>query len=199
MFVGVNPSVGGGELQFLNAASQPVAVIEPGGNVGIGTTTPGAMLEVHGNVLLSAAGATITFADGTPQSTAWTGVLCGGDYAESVGMSDDRTHYESGDLIVVDADSPGKFLKSVEPYSTLVAGIYSTKPGVVGRRTTDAAAAKEEIPMASGRRMEPAHQPKQNHHRMEIHTQTSQEKAQVQIRAVEILAVALPGAGKAAL
>jgi hypothetical protein len=55
------------------------------GDVGIGTTTPGAKLEVDGSVkLTSGSGASITFADGTVQSTAYTGVTCGGDYAESV-------------------------------------------------------------------------------------------------------------------
>jgi hypothetical protein len=96
----------------------------PYGNVGIGTTTPGAMLEIDGNVKLTAnSGASITFADGTVQSTAYTGVTCGGDYAESVDVMGGRTKYEPGDLLVIDPDDPGRFLKSAEPYSTLVAGI----------------------------------------------------------------------------
>jgi len=42
------------------------------GNVGIGTTTPGATLEVNGNIKLTAGtGASITFPDGTVQSTAF--------------------------------------------------------------------------------------------------------------------------------
>lgn len=46
------------------------------GNVGIGTTTPGAKLEVDGSVkLTSNSGASITFQDGTVQSTAYTGVI----------------------------------------------------------------------------------------------------------------------------
>jgi len=36
-------------------------------------------------------------------------------------------------LLVIDPDAPGKFLKSNQPYSTLIAGVYSTKPGFVGR------------------------------------------------------------------
>jgi hypothetical protein len=122
----------------------------PYGNVGIGTTTPGSTLEVNGNVALTAnSGASITFADGTVQSTAWSGTLCGGDYAESVDVTGERTQYEPGDVLVVDSDHPGRFLKASGRYSTSVAGIYSTKPGLIGRRqTTDAKVASTEIPMA---------------------------------------------------
>jgi hypothetical protein len=120
------------------------------GNVGIGTTAPGAPLEVNGSVKLSAnSGGSITFQDGTTQSTAYTGVICGGDYAESVDVAGDRKSYAPGDVLVIGADNESDVLKSAEPYSTLVAGIYSTKPGTVGRRqTTDAKASKAEIPMA---------------------------------------------------
>jgi hypothetical protein len=119
------------------------------GKVGIGTSTPAAALEVNGSVKLTrGADASITFADGTIQSTAWTGVLCGGDYAESVDVSGKKVAYEPGDVLVIDKKNPGRFVKAAEPYSRLVAGIYSTKPGVVGRRSSDAGKAKEEVPMA---------------------------------------------------
>jgi hypothetical protein len=120
------------------------------GNVGIGTTTPGAMLEVDGNVkLTSGSGASITFADGTVQSTAYTGVTCGGDYAESVDAIGGQMDYVPGDLLVIDPKAPGRFLKSTKPYSTLVAGIYSTKPGTIGRReTTYAKTDTTAVPMA---------------------------------------------------
>jgi len=118
------------------------------GNVGIGTYTPTAKLELNGNLkLTSGSGATVTFADGTVQSTAWTGALCGGDYAESVGVAGDRESYAPGDLLVIDDTNPGGFLKSVEPYSTAVAGVYSTKPGALGRRQTTPKDPNE-IPMA---------------------------------------------------
>ena len=121
-----------------------------GGNVGIGTTTPGARVEVNGNLkLTSGSGSSITFADNTTQSTAWTGTACGGDYAESVDVSGDRTRYEPGDVLVIDVNAPGKFLKSNEPYSSAITGIYSTKPGFIGRRqTTDPKTSTSEIPMA---------------------------------------------------
>lgn len=134
-------------------------ISQSNGNVGVGTATPGAtppsgyvagtpILEVNGDIVLTNGnGGSITFQDGTTQSTAWTGALGGGDYAESVELSGDRTKYEPGDLLVVDKHAPSNFVKSSEPYSTMVAGIYSTKPGVVGRRQTSPKSA-DEIPMA---------------------------------------------------
>lgn len=120
------------------------------GNVGIGTTNPGAKLEVDGSIKLTASsGGSITFQDGTTQSTAFIPANCGADYAESVDVTGDRTKYEPGDILVIDPDAPGKFLKSNQAYSTLVAGIYSTKPGFVGRlHPEDAQTDKTEVPMA---------------------------------------------------
>jgi hypothetical protein len=127
-----------------------VTGIGASGNVGVGTTTPGAKLEVNGNVkLTSGSGASITFQDGSVQSTAYTGVTCGGDYAESVDVAGLRTSYEPGDVLVIGPDSGSDVIKSSEPYSTAVTGVYSTKPGVLGRRqTTELKASKTEVPMA---------------------------------------------------
>lgn len=131
-----------------NLSTSPLMTLTGAGSLGIGTTSPGAKLEIDGNVkLTSGSGASITYADGTTQSTAWTGVLCGGDYAESVDVNGDRTKYQPGDVLVIDARTPGHFLKSADPYSTSVTGIYATKPGVVGRRQTGPKKA-DEVPMA---------------------------------------------------
>jgi hypothetical protein len=52
-------------------------------------------------------------------------------------------------MLVIDSDAPGKFLKSNKAYSTLVAGVYSTKPGFVGRLQPPEPKTKEiEVPMA---------------------------------------------------
>lgn len=124
--------------------------LDPNGNVGIGTTVPGARLEVNGGIkLTSGTGGSLSFSDNTVQSTAWTGVLSGGDYAESVNVSGNRNTYEPGDVLVIDSVSEGNFLKSSTPYATTVTGIYSTKPGVTGRRQhTPSEHMKEEVPMA---------------------------------------------------
>jgi hypothetical protein len=122
--------------------------INGNGNLGIGTTTPGAKLEVNGSLRITAgSGASLTFADGTVQSTAYTGITCGGDYAESVDLAGSREQYSPGDLLAIDPNDPSKFHKSGEPYSTSVAGIFSTRPGTVGRRQTTSKG-PDEIPMA---------------------------------------------------
>ncbi len=161
--VGYNPQVYGTDTGFgylqggsskgigltANLGSTPNLYITHAGYVGIGTVSPGVPLEVNGIFKLTqGSGGHITFADGTMQSTAWTGAVCGGDYAESVDVAGGRAQYEPGDVMVIDPASSGGFLKSTEAYSTLVAGIYSTKPGVIGRRFTDPDKLKEEIPMA---------------------------------------------------
>jgi len=132
----------------IQGSATPVeaARIDGNGNFGIGTKSPGAKLEVKGNVKLSGGGS-ITFPDGSNQSVAWNGTLCGGDYAETVNASGDRQRYEPGDVLVLSEHSGSDVSKSSQPYSTLVSGIYSTKPGVVGRRQTGEKS-DTEIPMA---------------------------------------------------
>jgi hypothetical protein len=130
----------------------PVATFVNNGNVGIGTTSPSQLLEVNGTAQvdgsLNVGNGGIVFPNGGgTQTVAYTGVTCGGDYAESVNVAGNRTNYEPGDVLVIDPSAPGKFLKANQAYSTLVAGIYSTKPGTVGRRQTTAKS-PDEVPMA---------------------------------------------------
>lgn len=154
MVDGLNPSTNptAKALYLLNGDGAGLMAILNNGKVGIGTTSPSQLLEVNGTAQIDGAlnvgnGGIVFPNGGGTQTVAYTGVTCGGDYAESVDVSGDRKHYAPGDVLVIDPDHPGKFLKSAEPYSTSVTGIYSTKPGTVGRRQTGPKN-PDEVPMA---------------------------------------------------
>ena len=55
----------------------------------------------------------------------------GADFAEDVVVSGDRSRYEPGDLLVINPADERHLTLSATPYSTLVAGVYSTAPGVL--------------------------------------------------------------------
>jgi len=101
-------------------------------------------LDVSGAIHTSTA---LYLPDGTKQTTAWTGVLCGGDYAEAVSASGSKKSYEPGDVLVLASNKNGSVQKASEAYSTMVAGIYATKPGVIGRRES-LPKGDDNIPMA---------------------------------------------------
>jgi hypothetical protein len=122
------------------------------GYVGINTINPSTTLEVNGNAQVDGAiqvgnGGIVFPSSSTPQTTPWTGVLCGGDYSEAVNAKGSRKSYEPGDVLVIGDGAEGEVQKSAEPYSTTVVGIFATKPGVIGRRQSLPKDA-EEIPMA---------------------------------------------------
>ena len=89
----------------------------------------------------------------------------GADYAEMIQVSTGAASVEAGDLMVIDVNGDRQVVMSSEPYSRLVAGIYSTQPGFLGSerswngapdadgeraalKLADAAATHEEIPLA---------------------------------------------------
>jgi hypothetical protein len=119
------------------------------GKVGIGTDTPGQALDIAGNIQIDGTGAGIYFpGNPNPQTIPWVGTTCGQDYAESVAVSGDRTHYEPGDVLVIDPNHPKTFLKSAERYSAMVAGVYSTKPGILSTHDPKGMPDPNDVPMA---------------------------------------------------
>ena len=73
----------------------------------------------------------------------------GADFAESMAVVGDRSKYAAGDLLVIEPTSNRHLALAQQPYSSLVAGIYSTKPGMLGStRRVDETPAKDEVPLA---------------------------------------------------
>ncbi|MCU1284858.1 MAG: hypothetical protein JWO13_1208 [Acidobacteriales bacterium] len=74
----------------------------------------------------------------------------GADFAESVSVLEPRSTYGPGDIMAIDPTGVRRFKKVDRPYSTLVAGIFSTKPGVLAtpHAADDPRHETEEIPLA---------------------------------------------------
>jgi hypothetical protein len=72
----------------------------------------------------------------------------GADFAESVAVANEFIQHEPGDLLIVDTTGKRQLKLSAEPYSTLVAGIYSTRPGVLATPHKMDEVASNEIPLA---------------------------------------------------
>jgi hypothetical protein len=71
----------------------------------------------------------------------------GADFAESIHVAKSERSYSPGDLLVVDDGADRQLALASQPYSTRVAGIHSTKPGILATRH-GLGAASSEIPVA---------------------------------------------------
>jgi hypothetical protein len=74
----------------------------------------------------------------------------GADFAESVAVRGKCSEYEPGDLLVIDRGGQRRLALAKTSYSTLVAGIYSTRPGLLATPNTmdDPPANTNEVPLA---------------------------------------------------
>jgi hypothetical protein len=73
----------------------------------------------------------------------------GADFAESVTVRGDRAQYTPGDLLVIDSRGKRRLALSQQAYSTRIAGIYSTKPGVLATpHKMDDPELAQEVPLA---------------------------------------------------
>lgn len=55
----------------------------------------------------------------------------GADVAEAFQVDGERSSYEPGDVLVISQQTDRAVAKSATPYSTLVSGVFATKPGVL--------------------------------------------------------------------
>jgi hypothetical protein len=89
---------------------------------------------IGGNLLVGRAGASpvaVFRVDGSGNVYGSTYNTGGADFAESIAVAGTREDYEPADVLVIDSSGDRAVAKSSTPYSTLVAGIYSTKPGIL--------------------------------------------------------------------
>lgn len=70
--------------------------------------------------------------DGDGEIFTDVGITTPADFAEMIRVTTGAESVEPGDVVVIDAANPRAVLRSSRAHSTLVAGVYSTKPGVVG-------------------------------------------------------------------
>ncbi len=105
-----------------------------------------------GNLLVGEVGSSSTpvfRVDGTGKGFFNGGTQTGGaDFAESVTVAKEFAQHEPGDLLIVDTAGKRQLKLSSEPYSSLVAGIYSTKPGVLATPHKMDEITSNEIPLA---------------------------------------------------
>jgi len=84
------------------------------------------------NVIVGQANASTVFrvgGDGHVHATSYD--VGGADFAESMVAAGGRSQYEPGDLMAIDRQGNRSLTLTSAPYSTEVAGIFSTKPGVL--------------------------------------------------------------------
>ena len=125
------------------------------------TSSPGAVVallrshDAGGNIITGQvgpdSGPTDVFrVDGTGKGFFDGGTQTGGaDFAESVAIGGAKSLYEPGDLMIVDSSTNRQLTLAGLPYSTLVAGIYSTKPGILATtHKMDDARFEGEVPLA---------------------------------------------------
>ncbi len=72
----------------------------------------------------------------------------GADFAESFEVQGSTKSYAAGDVMVIDQSATRRLTQSSQAYSTLVAGIYSTKPGMLASPYGMNQAHQPDIPLA---------------------------------------------------
>ena len=102
------------------------------------------MLSSSGNTaVFKANGVNVARIDQTGKGFFNGGTQVGGaDVAEFFGVEGSLHQYEPGDVLVISQSSDRKVEKSAGAYSTLVAGVYATKPGLM---LTEENAEKDEL------------------------------------------------------
>lgn len=129
-----------GAVSVRNGTFEQLSVDQSGNLTMLGSLSAGTgnFVTASGNDLLvgqATNGSTISNVfrvDSTGKGYFNSGTQTGGaDFAESFAVLGDHRNYEPGDVMVIDPSGKRRMALSTTPYSTLVSGIYSTKPGVL--------------------------------------------------------------------
>jgi hypothetical protein len=72
----------------------------------------------------------------------------GADFAEAFSVKGETSAYAAGDVLTIDPGSTRRLTRTSTAYSTLVAGIYSTKPGVLASPDAMDQTPKSDVPLA---------------------------------------------------
>jgi hypothetical protein len=75
-------------------------------------------------------------------------VTGGADFAETFSVRKDSAHYEPGDVLAIDPEGRRRLVLAQGRYSTTVAGVYSTKPGVLAAPQDVATSLPDGVPLA---------------------------------------------------
>jgi trimeric autotransporter adhesin len=123
-------------VKGLNATDNGIGIIAQANVDGaIGGTA--LVAELHGNAAGNIAvyksnGVNVARIDHEGKGYFNGGTLVGGaDLAEMFEVDGTVLEYEAGDVLIISETSDRKVAKSASPYSTLVAGVYATKPGLM--------------------------------------------------------------------
>ncbi len=154
---GITRSPGGTALLAMATAETcttvrgiPLCSVIPGGTAGSFQVGTGGTLLLGQTTNTGFITSNVFRVDSTGKGFFDGGTQTGGaDFAESVDVEGEAASYAPGELMMVDTERDRQFKLVAEPYSTLVAGIYATKPGVLATpHGMDDARLGGEIPLA---------------------------------------------------
>ena len=132
-----------GVMGAINATSGTAGLFEEDYNDGGGTLIIGRTMSHQPGVFLN------VFRVNDAGDVFATSYNTGGaDFAESFAVKSSKSAYAAGDVLVIDPTSNRRLTRTTAPYSTLVAGIYSSKPGVLASPYQQGEVPKSEVPLA---------------------------------------------------
>jgi hypothetical protein len=108
----------------------PRLTVMASGNVGIGTTSPGALLEVNGNTIIDDNLSAATITSSGAMSCCSITINGGCDVAEPFEVSSPSGEIPEGSVVVIDEKKPGHLKVSSQAYDTRVAGVLSGANGI---------------------------------------------------------------------